>query len=109
MMRLIVMRAVSAEDARPRGMSEYKIETLPWPVCFKTFGLFEGDEELRRVKKDRHSVSLRRPEATKRTPLGAESTWERGDVTSSCRVGFESWLTEEGSPAEAMMHPRGGE
>ena len=89
-MRLIVVRAVSVEDARLGGMSECMIETLPWPVCVKSFGLFEGNEELRRVKKDHHSISLRRPEATKRTPLGAATAWERRGVTSSCMVGFES-------------------
>ena len=45
------------------------------------------------------------PEIT-RTPLGAATTSERGGVTSSWRVGFESWATDEGSPAEAMMHLR---
>jgi hypothetical protein len=51
-------------------MSECRIKTLPWPEWVKSLGLFSDEEKPCRVKNDRHSMSLRMPEATKRTPLG---------------------------------------
>ena len=89
-MRLIVVLAVKAEVPRPGGMSEWRIETLPWPEWVSSFGFVAAGAAPRREKKALHSVSLRIPEDTNLTPFGAAAASGSGGVTVNCKVGGKS-------------------
>ena len=106
-MRRIVVLAVKAEVPRPMGMSEWRIETLPWPEWVSSFGLVAICATARREKKALYYVSLRRPADTNLTPLAAVVASGSAGVTAVCIVGDKSCETEVGSPAEVMMFPRG--
>ena len=62
---LIVALAIAAKTARPRGMSESRIETLPWPERVSNLSLMGVGVDDRIEKIARHSDNLLMPEAIK--------------------------------------------
>ncbi len=67
----------------------------------------EGGAKERMEKKGRLSASFRIPDAMNLTPHGIADASSSCGITSVQIVGGRSFATEEGSPADVMMFPRG--
>ena len=85
---------------RPRGVSDIKIETLPWPEWDRSLGLDEDGASARKERKDRQSRSRRNQAVTKRTPFGALTASVSARVTSKSRVGVRAREVNVGSLAD---------
>ena len=103
MILLIGALAVEAETARPGGMSESRIEMLPWSEWVSSLGFMGLGTKDKREKNARQSDCFRKPESVKRTPIGAAATSSSRGMTSVGMVGRWSLATEEGSPVEVML------
>ena len=88
-------------------MSECKIETLPWPVRVRSLNLVAIVIVKSKNNNTRHLTSFRSPAEMKRAPLGAAAAMLCGGMTSVKIVSWRSWATDEGSPADVMIFPRG--
>ena len=86
----MVTLAMVIDTARPRRMSDYMIETLPWPEWVRISGLDCRGAALRRRKKARHSANFLRLVATNLKPAGATAASPKSGVTSVWTVGGRS-------------------
>jgi len=103
----MVVLAISADTRWPRGVSDFKVVTLPCHACVGSFGWSLAGVRWCNSKKCLPSVSFRIFVAMNLLFLGAAVESCNSGRASSSMVDGRSSVTVLGSPAEKMVFPLG--